>query len=260
MLRILLVVPCYNEAERLDLQGFRNARLERHRLEFVFVDDGSQDGTRGILEGLRRERPEAVHVIAYDQNQGKAEAVRRGVLHALSHAPDTVGYWDADLATPLSELPLFVEVLESHPETHMVFGSRVKLMGRTIRRRPWRHYIGRVFATAASMAVSLPVYDTQCGAKLFRATPLLQTVFEQPFVARWIFDVEIIARFIALDPCGADHAARSLYELPLRTWTDVRGSKLKAIDFVKAAVDLAVIRAKYLPRVRMGQVHHRHPG
>ncbi len=42
MLRIFLVVPCYNEAERLDLQAFRNARLKRHRLEFVFVDDGSK--------------------------------------------------------------------------------------------------------------------------------------------------------------------------------------------------------------------------
>ncbi|MDP9001233.1 MAG: glycosyltransferase [Myxococcota bacterium] len=250
MLRIFLVVPCYNEAERLDLQAFRNARLKRHRLEFVFVDDGSKDGTRGILDGLWRERPEEVHVIAHDQNQGKAEAVRRGVMNALSHSPDAIGFWDADLATPLSELASFVDILDSHPATDMVFGSRVKLMGRTIHRRPWRHYVGRVFATAASIAIGLPVYDTQCGAKLFRATPLLGTVFEQPFATRWIFDVEILARFMALDPRGADHVARSLYELPLRTWTDVRGSKLKAVDFAKAAIDLAVIRAKYPRRVR----------
>jgi glycosyltransferase involved in cell wall biosynthesis len=244
--RIGLVIPCFNEEKRLDVAAFRNARCGDDELELVFVDDGSRDGTRRLLEDVRREHPKGVRVVAYDQNQGKAEAVRRGVVDALSREPDMVGFWDADLATPLSELPAFVDALRSYPERDMIFGSRVRLMGRTIERKAWRHYTGRVFATVASIVLDLPVYDTQCGAKLFRNSALLRAVFEQPFVSRWAFDVEIVARFLARDPLGPDHVARSLYELPLRTWTDVSGSKLKATDFVSAAVELAVVHARYL--------------
>ncbi len=242
--RIALVVPCYNEEKRLDVDALRAASVPGHELELVLVDDGSRDGTRAVLEGIAKARG-GTRVVALEKNSGKAEAVRRGVLDAIGRHPLAVGFWDADLATPLNELPAFVEVLDRHPHVDIVLGSRVKLMGRVIERQLWRHYAGRLFATAASVALDLPVYDTQCGAKLFRATPLLARVFERPFLARWVFDVEIIARFLALDPLGADHAARSLVELPLHTWVDVRGSKLKASDFARSALDLARIRRAY---------------
>jgi glycosyltransferase involved in cell wall biosynthesis len=245
MNRVALVVPCYNEEKRLDVRAFTDARLPDARLELVLVDDGSRDGTRSILERLREARPD-VHVVALEQNGGKAEAVRHGVLDALTRSPDAVGFWDADLATPLSELPDFVAALDSDPQVDIVLGSRVKLMGRTIERRVMRHYLGRLFATAASVVLRLPVYDTQCGAKLFRATPLLARVFEEPFLARWVFDVELIARFLAYDPLGREHSAARLVELPLRQWIDVRGSKLKSIDFARAALDLAIIQRVYV--------------
>ena len=72
-----------------------------------------------------------------------------GVLDALGRSPHAIGFWDADLATPLSELPAFVDLLAARPEIELVIGSRVKLMGRSIERRAWRHYSGRLFATAA---------------------------------------------------------------------------------------------------------------
>jgi dolichyl-phosphate beta-glucosyltransferase len=240
MKRIALVVPCYNEEKRLDVENWRRARLEGRDLELVLVDDGSRDGTRALLERIARERP-GTTVVRLDRNAGKGEAVRRGVNDALARAPDAVGYWDADLATPLAELPAFVDLLDARPEVDVVVGSRVKLMGRVIERNAVRHYVGRVFATAASISLALPIYDTQCGAKLFRASPRVAGVFRDPFRTRWVFDVEILARFLATGPRGPDGVARAIVELPLGTWTDVRGSKVRAGDIVRAALDLAVI-------------------
>jgi dolichyl-phosphate beta-glucosyltransferase len=245
MRRIAVVVPCFNEERRLDVGAFRRAQLEGRQLEIVFVDDGSSDGTRRVLERIQAERAGPTAIVVQQPNAGKGAAVRRGWLDALARRPDAVGYWDADLATPLSELPKFVEVLEQQPGVDVVIGSRVKLMGRTIERRAIRHYLGRVFATAASLALELAVYDTQCGAKLFRVTPAIARVFEPAFVARWVFDVELLARVLAGHPDGRAAAERSIYELPLDHWVDVQGSKIKPVDFAKAAVDLAMIRARY---------------
>jgi dolichyl-phosphate beta-glucosyltransferase len=243
--RLALVVPCFDEATRLDAGALRDATCQA-KLELVLVDDGSRDGTRELLESLARARPHT-HVVALDANRGKAEAVRRGVLDALTRSPDAVGYWDADLSTPLSELPAFVRVLDERPDVEIVYGSRVKLMGRSIERLAWRHYVGRVFATAASITLALPVYDTQCGAKLFRATPLLARVFAEPMLSAWAFDVEVVARFMRLDPRGRKWIEKSLYELPLGTWVHAHGSKVRPVDFARAALDLARIRRAYRP-------------
>jgi dolichyl-phosphate beta-glucosyltransferase len=89
------------------------------------------------------------------------------------------------------------------------------------------------------MTLGVAVYDTQCGAKLFRATDETQTLFLQPFSSRWIFDVEILARLVAT--AGDGRAEQMIYECPLDRWTDVGGSQLKPRDFARAAVDLARI-------------------
>ena len=244
MARVVLVVPCYNEEKRLDVDAFANYALPGHFVDFRFVDDGSTDGTARVLESIK-ERRGGVVVQRLEENSGKAEAVQRGFVEALAEKPDYVGYWDADLAAPLSALSDFVALAESRRDLDIVFGSRVKLMGRAIDRLAWRHYLGRFAATLVSMTLALPIYDTQCGHKLFRATDLLGRVFEDAFVTGWLFDVEILARFLTMDPEGRDHAARSIYEYPLKQWADVRGSKVKPLDLALALADLAKIRRRY---------------
>jgi len=247
MARVTLVVPCYNEERRLHTEAFRAFSLAGHQLTFCFVNDGSRDGTLGVLEALRQQRPDAVSVLDLAQNQGKAEAVRQGFVASLERGADYIGFWDADLATPLGELARFIEVLEAERAREMVFGARVKLLGRHIERKVARHYLGRVFATAVSMALGLAVYDTQCGAKVFRAGPRLREVFAERFVSRWIFDVEIIARFLKVwRAAGGPSPTEAIYELPLVTWNDVAGSKLKSTDFLKAIGDLWRIRRRYV--------------
>src|SRR5207237_7949635 len=150
--------------------------------DFLFVNDGSRDRTLRMLEALRESEPRKFSVLNLERNSGKAEAVRRGIITALDQKPEFTGFWDADLATPLSEIPGFLEVFETRPEIAMVFGARVRLLGRDISRHATRHYVGRIGATLISKTLGLAVYDTQCGAKLFRAGDALRTGFGRPFL------------------------------------------------------------------------------
>jgi dolichyl-phosphate beta-glucosyltransferase len=247
MSRLLLVVPCFNEEQRLDVEAFRGFSLPGQHLEFLFVNDGSTDGTQRVLESLRDSNPRRFSLLTLERNSGKAEAVRRGIEAALERGPDFTGFWDADLATPLSEVTGLLGIFESRREIQMVFGARVRLLGREISRNASRHYVGRLGATLISQTLGLAVYDTQCGAKLFRVSDALRTVFAKPFLSRWIFDVEIIARFVEM--WGRDAVARAIYEYPVTQWRDVKGSKVKSRDFLRALRDLLKIRRAYrLPR------------
>lgn len=246
MSRAIIVVPCYNEAQRLDVRRFKEFSRENRLQRFLFVNDGSTDGTLEVLDGLRRSDHDRFDIYDLPVNVGKAEAVRQGCRRAFEAAPDYVGYWDADLATPLDAIPTFCTVLDSRPDIDMVFGARVSLLGRSVRRVPCRHYLGRIFATAASLALGVGFYDTQCGAKLFRASPEILSLFQHPFSTRWIFDVEIIARLIAARR-GTDRPRvdEIVYEFPLHEWRDVDGSKVTHRDFVRAFFELAAINWRY---------------
>ena len=241
--RLTLVVPCYNEEHRLDADAFRRVAVEGHEVDFLFVNDGSRDGTLHLLESLRDSDPKRFAVLNLERNSGKAEAVRRGFVAAMQQPAGYIGFWDADLATPLAELPGFLEIVTTRPEIQIVMGARVRLLGREISRRPARHYFGRVGATLISSSLGLAVYDTQCGAKLFRTNDTLREVFARPFLSRWIFDVEIIARYV--ERLGRDAVAGAIYELPVMRWHDVKGSKVKSFDFFRALHDLWKIRRAY---------------
>jgi dolichyl-phosphate beta-glucosyltransferase len=242
-----LIVPCYNEAQRLDIASFRAFLATDLTTSLVFVDDGSYDGTHNLLEQLCSGYEQRTAILRLDCNRGKADAVRRGFIHAMENgSTDTIGFWDADLATPLETLSSFQRILNANSELQMVFGSRVKLLGRHVERRAVRHYLGRVFATVVSVMLQLPIYDTQCGAKLFRVTPELRQVFSQPFLSKWVFDVEILARYLQLYGCDAKRLEKLIYEYPLETWIDIAGSKVHTKDFITAFADIARIRLKYL--------------
>lgn len=245
MPRTAIVVPCYNEAQRLDVSAFQ-AFARTGIAHLVLVNDGSTDTTSSILRDIAS-TTDNVTAIDLAQNSGKAEAVRRGLLEAVGTGADYVGFWDADLATPFDALPAFIERLDASPQLDTVVGSRVRLLGRMIERRAIRHYTGRVFATAVSLTLKLPVYDTQCGAKLFRVTPHLERAVALPFLSRWIFDVELLARLgIRNGRYSSDALLESVYEFPLREWRDVAGSRLHFEDFPTAALDLWRIRQTYI--------------
>ncbi len=245
----IVVVPCYNEARRLRTNAFA-AFLTSPRsegIQLLFVNDGSRDATLAVLHALRSRFPDRIRVLDKQPNGGKAEAVRHGMLHALALPGCTVtGFWDADLATPLEQIPDLAAILHARPEINMVFGARVRLLGRHIHRQRLRHYLGRFFATGASRVLRLQIYDTQCGAKLFRATDEFGEVLTGAFLSRWIFDVELIARFLARHNGNPARLRHEIYEYPLPEWTDVAGSKVKPTDFFKAFGELFQIYRRYL--------------
>ena len=243
----VIVIPCYNEGKRLATETFL-AFLEHHQaLRFLFVNDGSSDDTAAVLDGLRERARGGVEVQELERNRGKAEAVRQGCLTAFARGADLIGYWDADLATPLDSIADFLEVLNGQPRIELVCGARVQLLGRSIERRWLRHCFGRFFAWAASRTLGLPIYDTQCGAKLFRASERMHSVFREPFLTRWLLDVEILARLLAAERTGSlPPTEEVVYELPLRRWHDVAGSKVRALDFPRALLELRTISRRYL--------------
>jgi dolichyl-phosphate beta-glucosyltransferase len=238
----IVVLPCFNEARRLDIPAFDAFFGRCFDVSLLLVDDGSTDDTPLVMERLRQRHPKRMLTLRLGSNVGKAEAVRRGMQIAIRRRAAIAGYWDADLATPLELITRLRAVLEERPELQLVMGSRVALLGRQIERRWRRHLLGRAFATAASYVLRLPVYDTQCGAKLFRVTPETADVFRTPFHSRWIFDVEILSRMLRhAGQDTTDHSSKWIYEYPLERWREVSGSRLKAMDFAVAAIDLAGI-------------------
>ena len=227
MSAITVIIPCYNEATRLPVAEYRQF-LSAHEDAIIFVNDGSSDKTLDLLYALKEEYPLQVAVLDLEKNSGKAEAIRQGMLWATHLQHDSIiGFMDADLATPFGELIYFKDAFKD-TRLDFVFGSRIARIGANIQRYQARHYLGRVIATFISNYLRLPVNDSQCGAKFFHAG-FARQLFAEPFVSRWLFDVEIFRRIsllgIKVDSCTL--------ELPLHTWIEKGGSKLVLRDIVK---------------------------
>ena len=244
MAKTVIVIPVYNEAERLDAEAFRTYLASHTWLSLYFVDDGSTDDSPERLSQLAATDPERITVLRLASNMGKGEAVRQGIVTAINASPCFVGYWDADLSTPLTAIADMRQLLVENECLQAVIGSRVKLLGRQIIRQHTRHYLGRVFATFASIVLNIGVYDTQCGAKVFRVTEELKAVFTESFLSRWIFDVELMARLVIANAVDNDRLD-FIYEMPLQRWEDIGGSKVRWYTFLRAALDLLIIARRY---------------
>lgn len=223
--RVVVVIPCFNEARRLDLRALDELRAGG--VEPLIVDDGSTDTTAALVEA-------AGHRVLRRSWGGKGEAVRAGLRQAIDDGAAVSGWLDADFATSPAEWLRLLDVLRTRDDVTMVLGSRVAHLGATIERNPARHYLGRVFATAASMTLGVPVYDTQCGAKVLRVNDAVRAVVDRPFTTTWAFDVEFLQRLLQ-----SGVGPEALLEVPLRAWRDVDGGRLRPAGMVKGAIELA---------------------
>lgn len=238
----LIIIPSYNEEERLPIGSYRNffKGAKNATVDFLFVNDGSTDGTLSILKELQDEFS-FVSILDLPKNVGKGEAIRTAVLKSDKTKYDNIGYFDADLATPLEEIDKLVEQLRNRMEPYMILGIRIKILGYSeIERKVGRHYLGRIFATVVSNMLKLAVYDTQCGAKIMKSDIAFQ-IFQEPFVSKWLFDVELIFRLKQ----KYQDVEKKMIEVPLRKWKDIEGSKLKPSYFLIAPFELIRIYFSY---------------
>jgi glycosyltransferase involved in cell wall biosynthesis len=249
MSKTVVVVPCYREETRLQDKAIDV--LCAHDISVLLVDDGSPDGTLALLRRIEMRAPDRISVLPLSPNRGKAEAVRLGMVEALARGAVQVGFMDADMATPASEVVRLVRTLEESPALAVVMGSRIARAGAHIDRKHSHHYLGRLFSTLASLVLAHPFYDTQCGAKVFRAGAALSDAVASQFSSRWAFDVELIGRLLtAPNPVHFE----AFLELPLVAWHDVGGSKLSVIDKLRTTYELGQIaRALAIRRARTRQ-------
>lgn len=238
---IIGIIPCYNEEKRLKVTEFLENIPQHPCLKIIFVDDGSRDKTREVLANICSQIPHQAQLLSLSQNAGKANAVYQGIQKALSTTSEYIGYLDADLAVSIDEF-MRVATVAMQEEKRFVFGARWRRLDSDINRKLHRHLLGRVYATLASNVLDLPVYDTQCSAKVIESQ-LAKEIFNQPFQTNWSFDVELFFRIKKI--LGKKEMIRISREVPLDRWVDVEGSKVTWKAGLKAFVDLLKLKKHY---------------
>lgn len=237
----VIIIPCYNEEKRLSVSAFESFLIQNEHFNFIFVDDGSQDNTSNIIQTFSSNYPKRVQSIIKKQNEGKAEGIRTA-FHQCIFKYDYIGYLDADLSTPVSELVRLREVLKEKSSLIAVFGSRVLLLGHDVKRKLLRFIFGRAFMSVMNMLLRFRVYDSQCGAKLFRKE-IAEIALANQFLTSWIFDIEILCRI--KKELGIDTVRNRIMEVPLKKWSEVGESKIKFAEFLKFPFELFLVWRKY---------------
>jgi glycosyltransferase involved in cell wall biosynthesis len=221
MKRTLLVIPHYNDSERLAPFLAELVAALPSYFSVLVSDDGSlqleKENLRLICDTARKSICESglqiLPPIFTQANTGKGGAIIRGWEHGEGF--EQLAFVDADGAVGPSEI-MRAEQYFRGVSADALFGSRVKMLGRSISRSRARHYSGRIFATLVSTLLAVPAYDTQCGLKIitFRAYQKIRNSFKS---CGFAFDVELLIRLI--------DASCLVEEFPI-DWHDVQGSKV----------------------------------
>ena len=237
-----VIIPCYNEEDRLSGAEFKEFAHKNLGYHLCFVNDGSTDRTLEVLHELRKGHESNISVYDCEKNGGKAEAVRQGILHMIKDEQlDYLGYLDADLSTDFRDFDDLVKTIENS-DFKIVSGSRISRMGANITKESARKIISMTINMIIQTILGMPFKDTQCGAKIMDRE-IAYTMFNKKFITKWLFDVEIFMRM--RKHYGKEEAKRVICEQPLKRWIHADGSKLSMKDSVKIVGQLAKIAVSY---------------
>lgn len=224
-----MAVPAFNEGTRLPLLVEKlvevGVGIQAPPVEFIISDDGSRDEDAKRYEELAREAqarftaagvPHRIRCLHAPRNGGKGSAIRRAWLDAAG-GTEWLAFLDADGAISGAEFWRLAALLSTQTPFDVLAASRVKMAGRDVDRKLFRHLQGRVFATLTEQLFGLGFYDTQCGLKFLRAS-LLRPELERLVENRWLIDVELL---VLMKRRGA-----RLREEPIH-WHEPGGSKVR---------------------------------
>ena len=236
-----IIIPCYNESMRLPVNKYLDFLKLNKKVKIIFVNDGSTDNTKTLVNKLSDKYPKQIKFLSYDKNKGKGNAVRDGFLYAVhQNMRGNLAYLDADLSTSLEECKLLSKKIND--KIKFVFGSRIPKSNNIIKRKFHRFIIGRTIASIISLIIGVSIYDTQCGCKIMDQK-LVKLSFEKAFLSRWLFDVEIFLRLI--DFYGKEKFLEISKEAPLKSWIDTEDSRVKFIHAPRIILDLLRIKKMY---------------
>ena len=229
---VSVVIPCYNEAPRLERWREvikANAVLE---WEWLFVNDGSRDNSREVLTGMARDLGAyGVRVVDLPQNRGKGAAVRAGFLVA---SKPCVGYVDADLATSPLTFQLHLDDAVCQGRT-LLLGIRLLTADGLVQRKAFRHLLGRLYQTVFSWCLGSTIYDSQCGFKLL-STAKARALAADMRCDGFAFDAELLL------------LAQQRYDMHLRevpvAWVERGGSSVRPWSAFRMLIDLWLIRRR----------------
>ena len=231
---LFMIVPCFNEEKRINLD-YWNKLSEIPNAHWIFVNDGSSDGTKSLLNQISNSS-----VINLERNAGKAEAIRKGISDTFDKNPAEifqVGYLDADSAFEIEDIKNVVMLSFSKGSTFdSYWGSRVALSGRNITRNNLRHILSRILITFFGYRMGNLPYDPQTGFKIFKFNKEQMAIFDRNFETKWFVDIEILLRFKAVN--GKD---MRIWEEPVNTWKDIEGSKIRGLELITVFRDLVKI-------------------
>ncbi|MEP3210577.1 MAG: response regulator [Maribacter sp.] len=237
-----VVIPCYNEGNRLSSALFQDFIDKNVGYHLCFVNDGSTDHTLEVLEKLRKGNKASISIVNCEKNGGKAEAVRQGI-HYLSQQNDFdfIGYLDADLSTDFRDFDDLVKTI-GNSDFKIVSGSRITRMGANIAKESARKIISKTINLIIQSILGMPFKDTQCGAKVMDKE-IASLMFKNKFRTKWLFDVEIFMRM--RKHYGKKNAKNMICEQPLKRWIHADGSKLSMKDSIKIIGQLGQIALHY---------------
>jgi glycosyltransferase involved in cell wall biosynthesis len=235
-----IVIPAYNEGKRIGRsldEILQFLASSPYRAEVIVVDDGSKDNTAQVVSARAAEYSRAGHelrVFVNNPNRGKGYSVRRGVGEA---GGDVVLFTDADLSSPISEMPKLVDPI-AEGRADVTFGSRAlnrELIG--VHQPFLRDFGGRIFNFFMKAITGLKFEDTQCGFKAFRREAAIP-IFDLQSIERFGFDPEVL--YIA------QKRGLRLLEVPV-VWNHCEGGELQSRanymrDSVRMFSDLIRIR------------------
>ena len=238
---IALVVPCYNEALRLN-QGNWKMVADLPGLTLIFVNDGSTDDTQKVLRGMCDES--GARYVNLPSNVGKSEAVRLGMLSAFEDGEDeftAVGFIDSDGAFNLTEIERMMAIFYQRTSSPYIFdcvwSSRIVLAGRMVQRTKTRHILGRIVSALVTSRIDDCPYDTQSGFKIWVKSSELWECIQQPFETRWLFEIELLKRWQNIH-----HRKLQIWEEPLEFWQDMPGSKIGLKESFRIIKEIIQIR------------------